>query len=142
MKRSISFLLIFLFTFHLFCQVEELNTTIPAQENYDYYLLKHKNQKTTGTILLVAGLLSAGGGIALMASNITLFSTEQSPGFKAGTGLFFVGSAATIISIPVLVSSGTNKRKAEAFLSKENVGFIGSPEGSTHFVSLGVNIYF
>jgi hypothetical protein len=79
------------------------------------------------------------GGIAIMVDNIHLFSDEKSGGFKAGSGLAILGGAAVIVSIPVLISSGSNKRKARAFVAS---GELGGHYNNSPYTSIGVYIDF
>jgi hypothetical protein len=140
MKRSLSIILFLLFSFQLLYSQVTDSTTIQSQQNeYDFYLLKSKKQKTTGLVLLVSGVVAAAGGLALMVDNLTLFSDDTNGGFKAGTGLFLAGSAATIISIPVLISSGSNKRKARAFIA---TGDFGDPIKNSRYASVGISFDF
>lgn len=85
------------------------------QELYDFHFEKHKKQKKTGLILLGSGLVATVTGV-LVARNSNLLG-EDTEGFDIGTSLAVVGSLATISSIPVLISSGVNKRKASAYVN-------------------------
>ena len=97
-------------------QINESLTEKPTQEVYDYYNFKAKKQKKTGWILLGVGLAATAGGYAIMANNFSIWGNESDGGFVAGTGLFLVGSGATIASIPVLIVSGSNNRKAKVYM--------------------------
>lgn len=140
MKYSVSLILILLFSLQVaYSQVADSSLIIPQQSEYNQYILKSKKQKKSGIILLAVGAVAAAGGIAIMVDNIRLFSDEQSGGFKAGTGLAVLGGAAVIISVPVLISSGSNKRKAKAFVA---TGELGEHFNNSPYTSIGVYIEF
>lgn len=82
------------------------------QENkilIEEYLKRSEQQKKTGLILLSVGVGSVILGTVLFAS---AWSNGSEP--IAGTGVFLMtaGSISTLVSIPVLVSSASNGRKA------------------------------
>jgi len=113
MKRTLSIFLVLLFTFQMVqSQVTEPLTEESTQEVYDFYNLKAKRQKKTGLILLGSGLVATVAGIAIASNNFW----EDDGGFAAGTGLFLIGSCATIASIPILIVSGSNNRKAKVYM--------------------------
>ena len=83
-----------------------ITDTMPAKD-HDFYLIKSKNQKKTGRILLYsgAGLISVG----------LLIGTPRNASFgQAGFGAVVggIGALLAIGSIPAFISSGNNKRKA------------------------------
>ncbi len=83
-----------------------------SQENkilIEEYLRQSEKQKKTGLIML-----GAGAGSVLLGT--VLFGTSWNSGSNlaggAGIFLFTAGSISTLISIPILVSSASNGRKA------------------------------
>lgn len=78
------------------------------------YLQKSEKQKKTGWIVL-------GSGAALIITGFIIGNSgEDEASFdKAMSGGLFIvaGSAATIISIPIFIASGRNKKKAAAATS-------------------------
>ena len=83
-----------------------------SQENkilIEEYLHQSEKQKKTGLIML-----GAGAGSVLLGT--VLFGTAWNSGsnFAGGASAFFLiaGSISTLVSIPVLVSSASNGRKA------------------------------
>lgn len=83
-----------------------------SQENkflIEEYLRQSEKQKKTGLIML-----GAGAGSVLLGT--VLFGTAWNSGsnFAGGASAFFLvaGSISTLVSIPVLVSSASNGRKA------------------------------
>ena len=123
-------------------QVTELLTEKSRQDVYDFYSLKAKKQKTTGWILLGTGLAATVGGYAIMANNFDLFDSDSDGGLAAGTGLFLVGSIVTIASIPVLIVSGSNNRKARAYLETGTAGTGNITFDNLKYVSIGLKIDF
>ena len=97
-------------------QIIEPITEKSRQEMYDFYSFKSKKQKKTGWILLGTGLTASAGGLAIMANNFEIWGNGSDGAFAAGTGLFLVGSGATIASIPILIVSGSNNRKAKFYM--------------------------
>lgn len=113
--------------------VSELTTEKSPQEKYDYYMLKSKRLGITGGIFLGVGLVAI---VALVVGA----TSESDLTYDAAGVLFLVGSISTIISIPILITSGSNKRKAKAFVGIENLGLIGNPYSNTKFISVGLSI--
>jgi len=143
MKRILSTFLVLLFTFQMVqSQVIEPLTEKSRQEMYDFYSLKAKKQKTTGWILLGTGLAATIGGYAIMANNFDLWDSDSDGGLAAGTGLFLVGSLVTIASIPVLIVSGSNNRKARAYLETGTAGTGNITFDNSKYVSIGLKIDF
>ena len=73
----------------------------------EYYLKKNKRQKKTAWILL-------GSGMALIAGGIVIASQQRDAEY-AGVALVLVsgpGLVTSLVSIPLFVASGRNKRKA------------------------------
>ena len=143
MKRTFSTLLVLIFTFQMVqSQVTEQQTDQSTQNMYDFYSLKAKKQKTTGWILLGTGLAATVGGYAIMANNFDLFDSDSDGGLAAGTGLFLVGSIVTIASIPVLIVSGSNNRKARAYLETGTAGVGNITSENSKYVRVGLKVDF
>jgi len=137
MKNSI-IILVLIFAFQsVQCQVTDSLTVKSNEEMYDFYISKHKKLKKTGLILLGAGLVATGVGYAI-ANNGSLYDDE----FTAGAGLALVGVLTTISSIPVLIISGSNKRKANAIEGSGEVGIGVIPFNDTRYASVGIKINF
>ena len=113
MKKLILIIVSFLTIQALQCQEIDSLSTQSREEMYDFHFTKHKKQKKTGLILLGSGVVATGAGL-LIAANSNVLSDDG--GFGAGAGLVLAGSVTTIVSIPYLISSGSNKRKAAAFV--------------------------
>jgi hypothetical protein len=87
---------------------QKMNDSIPSVQKD--YLQKSKNQKTAAWILL-------GGGAALMTTSLIMAvpkvtSLDPESDYTAENILLVTGTAATLGSIPLFISSGKNKRKA------------------------------
>ena len=138
MKFTLSIFLVLVFTFQLVqSQVIEPSTEKSQKEMYDFYISKHKKLKKTGLILLGAGVVATGVGYAI-AYNGSLYDDE----FTAGAGLALAGVLTTISSIPVLIISGSNKRKANAIEGSGEVGIGAIPFNNTRYASVGIKINF
>lgn len=138
MKFTLSIFLALVFTFQLVqSQVIEPSTEKSQKEMYDFYISKHKKLKKTGLILLGAGVVATGVGYAI-AHNGSLYDDEST----AGAGLALAGVLTTISSIPVLIISGSNKRKANAIEGSGEVGIGAIPFNNTRYASIGIKINF
>lgn len=145
MKRILSTLLVLLFTFQMVqSQITEPQTDQSTQNMYNFYSFKAKKQKTTGWILLGTGLAATVGGSAIMANNFYIWggSEDEERGLAAGTGLFLAGSMATIASIPVLIVSGSNNRKARAYLETGTAGVGNITFDNSKYVTVGLKVDF
>jgi uncharacterized membrane protein len=104
MKKTITFLMLLLFTVNAFSQ------TIPNNEfSKEYYLKKSKNQKTTGWILLSGGTLMTVVGVIGFSDSwySSSNSTTDAYGF-----IMLGGVISGLGSIPFFIMSGNNARKA------------------------------
>ncbi|MFV5699892.1 hypothetical protein ACM55H_16140 [Flavobacterium sp. ZT3R17] len=104
MKKTITFLMLLLFTVNAFSQ------TIPSNEfSKEYYLKKSKNQKTTGWILLSGGTIMTVVGVIGFSDSwySSSNSTTDAYGF-----IMLGGVVSGLGSIPFFIMSGNNARKA------------------------------
>lgn len=93
-----------------------LTTTAYSQQNppsksltYEDYLKKSKNQKTTGEIMLVGGL------VMVTIAAFTVFSEGIYTKNETPAYLSVIGAGSAVGSIPFFILSGKNKRKAAFF---------------------------
>lgn len=106
------------------------------------YLRQSEKQKKTGLIML-----GAGAGSVLLGT--VLFGTAWNSGsnFAGGASAFFLvaGSISTLVSIPVLVSSASNGRKAAKLgIGTTQIAALGSMRGTqktypTWIISIPLN---
>lgn len=116
-------------------QVIDTLDMVPKQDLHDIFYAKHKKQKKVGLILLGSGLVAAGVG-AIMIVN----SDDLGNDFSSGTLLYSAGVIATISSIPVLIISGSNKRKAKAYIQAGEHRLIDWSLPDSKVVSVGFKI--
>ena len=113
---------------------------------YQLYIQKSKKQLKTGLLLL-------GSGIALDAIAAATFPDGYDPFFgtnssktesqaNAAIGMFILGSAALISSIPVLISSSVNKHKARLLVNGERVELSPQIKTSEWQLKTGIAINF
>lgn len=104
MKKTITFLMLFLFSVNAF------NQTIPNNEfSKEYYLKKSKNQKTTGWILLSGGTLMTVVGVIGFSDSWYSSSNSTTDAY----GIIMLGGVVSGLgSIPFFIMSGNNARKA------------------------------
>lgn len=83
--------------------------TLKQNQTQDFYLQKNKNQNTAGWVLLLSGTaMTVGGGIAFGNSWGTYsYTATDIYGF-----IMLAGVVADLVSIPLFISAGVNKRKA------------------------------
>ncbi len=107
------------------------------EEMYDYFIRKHESQKKTGFILLGSGVAAIVGGV-LMINNSSFDDAE----FTAGGILYLGGILSTAASVPVLIISGSNRRKAETYLQAGTFHMQGIEVPNQKAVALGLKINF
>ena len=88
---------------------QEPGTTPTNSENY---LKKSQSQKTSAWVLLGGGAALATGGLMIGMNNLDIFSEENNSDYELGMGMFWVGSAAMLSSIPLFIASARNKGRA------------------------------
>lgn len=110
MKKLILFLAFFsMLTKGFNQQIEAPKKELTKQE----YLKKSKSQRTAGGIILGGGAILIGAGLATSLGNglANAFRLE-SPKNNSGDVLTVLGVISIAGSIPLLISSGKNKRRA------------------------------
>ena len=138
MKKVLPIVLGLIFSFQISQGQVKQKTNEDNQLQYDFLMSKHKKQKIVGGIFLGIGVASLIGGVSITSNNSNSSVIET----FSGAGLIAIGGIFTIISIPLLISSGKNKRKAQAFIASENIGFNAMPSFNKRYVSLGLSIGF
>lgn len=147
MKLFFSAIFLILFSFQMLYSQELEATTIPfSQESYDFYTIKHKKNKTAawimlggGVVITMAGLVVNSADEAATAVTLGLVDVEAEHG---GDWMIYVGSAATIASIPFFISAGKNKTKAELKL-KNSISTINLPLSKNYnYSSISLTIPF
>ena len=88
------------------------------EKSHGYYTLKQHQNKEAARICLIsgAGLIAVGGIVA-----ITGIPNSESLATPIGAGMFVLGVASTVASIPLFITAGSNKRKARLSLKAETV---------------------
>ena len=140
MKKALPIVLGLIFSFQIsHGQINGSTATGIKNNTHDYYFLKHKQQKKNGLIFLGVGTAFIATGIItyIVLGNI---DSDEVGGFLIGAGITLIGGASLLVSVPILISSGSNKRKAKAFIASENIGFNVMPSLNTRYVSLGLSI--
>ena len=140
MKKVLPIVLGLIFSFQISQGQVKQATNEVNQVQYDFLISKHKKQLTGGLIFLGVGVASLAAGIVTNRNTNKNSNSTNYIDVAAGAGLIAVGVIFTIISIPLLISSGKNKRKAKAFIASENIGFNAMPSLNTRYVSLGLSI--
>lgn len=130
----------------LLCQItlgqtlDSLASSAPEQTNqemYNYLMAKHKKQNKAGLIMLGSGVAATAIGIVLV------HNSDWSDGdFTAGALLYTAGVLTTVSSIPVLIISGSNKRKAETYLEVGHHQIMDLNLPNSRQVTVGVKIKF
>ena len=123
MKTLSLFSLIFILTFQkAFGQVIETSNDFSSKENYNFYSLKQKKNKTTALVLL-------GAGTIIVIGNYISYSNGTSDGFAGNVPstsqivVFGIGGASVLASIPFFISAGKNKMRANMSIKTESMAF-------------------
>lgn len=97
------------------------NMQSSSLEELELYLIKAKKIKKNGAVLSIAGPLSAAIGFWMFSAS---WSGSFGNGFTAGLGsvLFLVGSGATIVGIPILLTGSSRVKKIERIKNSKNTG--------------------
>jgi len=121
MKILPLFFLIFILTFqNAFGQVIETSNDFSSKENYNFYSLKQKKNKTAAFVLL-------GAGTIIVIGNYISYSNSTSDGFAGNVPstsqivVFGIGGASVLASIPFFISAGKNKMRASMYLKRESM---------------------
>jgi hypothetical protein len=93
-----------------------------------FYLQKAKHQKTAGLVFLIGGLglMAAGIGQADTDWTINLFPNSSTPlreSKQKGLGLFIAGGISTLTSLPFILASGRNRRKAHMISGYQSTSY-------------------
>ncbi|OOG78632.1 hypothetical protein [Algoriphagus sp. A40] len=108
------------------------------QENkllIEEYLRQSESRKKTGITMMVIGAGTAGLGLILAAASNDWYSTA----FGGGVIAFGLGSTATIISIPIIISSASSARKAAQLSIGANSVQVIKPNGPSANVYPALN---
>ena len=91
------------------------------------YLQKHKHQRRTGIVLLIGGI-----GLATLGASSSDWATSGS------SSLVYVGTLATLSSLPFFVSASKNKEQGNLLLRMQSAPLAG---GKTRKIpTLGVQV--
>ena len=118
MSKQIGMILFILLFTPLLIQAQEIDNSFnkTPQEMHDMFMQKHKSKTTAGWITLGSGLVIAGVGFAIID-----YDNGLDMGSIIGAGLVVIGGASTLVSVPLFISAGSNKRKAKLALKSEKV---------------------
>jgi hypothetical protein len=138
MKNTLISFFILLFTFQMVqCQVIDSNTS--QEKSYDYYSVKQLQNKRAARICL-----GTGGGLIIVGGLVAVagVANAESSATPIGVGMFLLGSATTIASIPLFIATGSNKRKAKLSLKAEPLTFGIKSTGNSNYTALAFSIPF
>ncbi len=112
---------IFIFIFLVLFSVSIFGQSVTPHPDKDYYLHKSKSQKTVAWVMLGGGVTLMAVGLAAMQSAVIDDNLGGKPSsFGAGDVLFYTGLASSVVSIPMFISAGKNKKKAAEIAIKVN----------------------
>jgi len=120
------------------CQVTD-STNKSLEKSYDYYSFKQLQNKRAARICL-----GSGGGLIVLGGIIAVagVANSESSATPIGVGMFLLGSATTIASIPLFIAAGSNKSKAKLSLKAEPVAFGIKSTGNSNDAALNLSIPF
>ena len=99
----------------------------------DYLLKKSKRQKIRGFFFL-----GVGSGLLYLGNNMASKGTFNQIG--SGLALMVAGGGLVIASIPTLISSGKNKRRASFLLTNETISYRPQLYVKKNFASIKLKI--
>ena len=136
MKRiTLTLLVVLIVTQFIHGQKIDSTTDRNPEELYDMYMQKRKANKTLAWVTLGAGLTMMTIGGAMQASQPILGDTPDK-----GVALFYVGTAVSVLSIPLFIASGSNKRKANLALKGESISLKYIPIEKSNYMSISLTI--
>jgi hypothetical protein len=99
-----------------------------AQDSLIYWnkVEQYRKLQKGGALATFLGVGSAGIGLALMVDNFW----DQGTPYMLGLGMFIIGTASTLVGIPVWIVGSTRKNKAQKNLDQITLGITtgrGSP---------------
>jgi hypothetical protein len=107
-----------------------------TEKSYDYYSLKQHQNNRAARICLISGLgLMTVGGVVAIAG----VANSESSATPIGAGMFVLGTASTIASIPLFIIAGSNKRKAKLSLTAETI-YYGTKNNNFNYPLLSLAI--
>ena len=84
-----------------------------AYQSKEYYMKKSRSQNTSAWVLLGGGAALATGGLMIGMNNLDWgFENNNDGDYDLGMGMFWVGSAAMLGSIPLFIGSAKNKGRS------------------------------
>jgi hypothetical protein len=124
---------------------------IQQPDNYQHYVKKHKNQKTTAWILLGSGTAVAVGGLITQTANsvvavvslpLLLIGEEIQEPTQTGTYIALAGLTTMATSIPFFIASGKNKKRANIAIQEQKItlGNKKNQQASYQSISLSINL--
>jgi hypothetical protein len=112
-KKTILFIIGLLGIFTVYAQ--RLDTlSSGSEQQYLRYMKKRSTYKTIGFVLV-------GTGVTLAAGYFLINSANGWNGHNKGEGMFEVGIATVVLSTPLFIMAGANKRKARLALKGERL---------------------
>ena len=132
MKKQILIIASFLFSITLNAQVEtnqETQKKVSNEELGKMYRQKGKEQKIVGFVFLGVGLAFAVNAYHLTNEDLSKVSTSA-----------IISGACLLVSIPLFVSSGKNKRKAEILFQQNSLSTNLNIKGNKSIMSMGIGI--
>jgi hypothetical protein len=97
-------------------------------QSKEYYMNKSRSQSTSAWVLLGGGAALATGGLLIGMNNLDWgYENDNDGDYDLGMGMFWVGSAAMLGSIPLFIASARNKGRglsASASLKMEHSTYL------------------
>lgn len=143
MRTSLTAIILLISVNFLNAQLIEPTPNSSPQEFYDYYMIKSKKNNTAAWICLGGGIGLFSAGLALgTVGTVDLFTDGDTSRMGAGAGLMIMGASGVAISIPLFISSASNKKKARLSIEsvQNKVGIIQLDNSNTFVISLKIPI--
>ena len=136
MKRIILSIFILLLSFQMAQgQVIEPQPEKTPQDLHDMYIKKQRTNE-------IAGWICLGSGVGMMIGGLSTAMNHLFSDGNEGSGLILAGIGFSLVSVPLFISAGSNKRKARMSLQGSTVSVINLNFEKTKYMSVAVKIYF
>ena len=127
MRKTIMCTILFLIALSSFSQSTNSQPAFTQQD----YLEKSKNQGRAGLIVLAAGVglwvtsaIIPKGEVVVEGFNLGIIDTNKYKNDGVKNAFFVAGTLTVLSSIPVFISSGTNRKKAMSVSFKNENAFV------------------
>jgi hypothetical protein len=132
-------LMLIVFSTQLFSQSVDSVAGKPARRSADWHLMKKKNEKTAGFLMLSGGAILAVASLNSYMHFNWIQTEEERKKEEAAYLRAWIGVGTMLASVPFFVSARKHKKQA-ALLLKNEKAFLPDPSQRNSFMALGITI--